>query len=92
MCLRQRIKKEVFIEYWVPAILDNGAPLFLLLARVQVECHATVDALNVRLPVINGFGREHAHPQTSRLPVVMRAEPQSAPLVEDDRVLALQEV
>lgn len=92
LCLRQRIKKEVFIEYWVSAIFDNGAPLFLLLSGVQVECHTAIDALKVCLPVINGFCCKHTDPKSSCLPVIMSAEPQFATFVEVDSVLALLDI
>lgn len=92
MCLGQRVKKKVLVEHRIPAVLDDGAPLFLLLAGVQIECYAAVNAFKISLPVVKGLGREHAHPQPRCLRVVVSAQPQCPPLVEVDGVLSLQEV
>lgn len=92
LCLRQSIEKKVFIEHRIPAVLNDGAPLFLLLTRIQVECYAAVDAFKVCLPVVKGLSCEHAHPQPGCLPVIVSAQPQFPPLVEVYSVLALTEV
>lgn len=71
---RKGVKVEVLVEDGVAAVLDNGATLFLELSRVQVQSHATVDALHVKLLVIEVLGRQHAHVKPGGIDVVVCAE------------------
>ncbi|TNN78150.1 hypothetical protein EYF80_011655 [Liparis tanakae] len=70
----------------------SGRSLPIIVETVQVECYTTVDAPQVSLPVVQGLGCEHTHPQPSGLWVVVGAQPQCSPLVEVDGVLTLQQV
>lgn len=71
---RKGVKVEVLIEDGVAAVLDNGAPLFLELSRVQVQSHATIDALHVKLLIVEVLGCQHADVKPGGVNIVVCAE------------------